>query len=518
MQPIPSKWCYLLAPAAGALAPFALAPYELWPLGIISLALLLACLQYRSAKASFVIGWLYGLGLYGAGVFWVYHSIHVYGHAPAPLAAGLTAVFVAGLSLLFCASFGYCFSRLCSHSRVGNLLGFPALWVLFEWLRSWLLTGFPWLFAGYAHTDTTLAAWAPVVGVYGVSFWVALSASALYLLVEQLRLYGVNFRCTTYSVTLLLPWLIALPLSPVAWTQPQGDAIRVTLIQPDISQSVKWLPEQRSKTLNQLYQQTATSLDSDLIIWPENAVPLLHHRAQPFFDDIKSLIGSTESTVISGVPFWQRNEAGIESYHNSITVIAPETNTDSPDNLYHKQKLVPFGEYVPLQQLLRGLIEFFNLPMSDFRRGPADQAPLQVSAGDQTLKIAPYICYEIVYPDFVRAMAKQSDVLLTISDDSWFGESAGPLQHLQMARMRALENGKYLLRDTNTGVTAIIDHHGKIVSRADAFRKEALTGEVWAVSGQTPFSRFGSWPVMLLCAVLVAWSVIANAHHRRGKR
>ena len=161
MQQLSSKWCYLLAPAAGALAPFALAPYDIWPLGIVSLLLLLTCLQQATPKRGFLIGWLYGIGLYGAGVSWVYHSIHDYGNAAPPLAGGLTLLFVAGLSLLFTASFGYAFARLLRSSCWGNLLGFPALWVLFEWLRSWLLTGFPWLLSGYAHTDTVLVSWAP---------------------------------------------------------------------------------------------------------------------------------------------------------------------------------------------------------------------------------------------------------------------------------------------------------------------------------------------------------------------
>jgi len=188
-------WCYLLAPVAGLLAPFALAPYNIWPLSIISLALLLLSLQQATPKQGLALGWLYGLGLYGAGVSWVYHSIHDYGHASPPLAISLTLLFVAGLALVFTASFGYLFARFFSGNRWGNLFGFPALWVLFEWSRSWFLTGFPWLFSGYAHTDTALASFAPVFGIYGVSFIVALSASTLYLLIIELRTNGASAFC-----------------------------------------------------------------------------------------------------------------------------------------------------------------------------------------------------------------------------------------------------------------------------------------------------------------------------------
>lgn len=492
-----SKWCYLLAPVAGLLAPFALTPYSFWPLGIASLLLLLICLQQASPKRGLLLGWLYGLGLYGAGVSWVYHSIHVYGHAPVMLAATLTFLFVATLSLAFTASFGYAFVRLFKHSQWGNLLGFPALWVLFEWSRSWFLTGFPWLFSGYAHTDTVLAQWAPVLGIYGVSFVVALSASSVYLLIAQLRDNAINRYCALYTGLLAAPWLMALLLTQISWTQPQGEAITVSLVQPNISQDLKWQPAQRNKTLNQLHQQTQLNLTSDLIIWPENAVPMLHHQAKPFLNDISELVKPSGTTVITGLPYWQLNEDKTETYHNSITALG------AGSGIYHKQKLVPFGEYVPLQQVLRGMIEFFNLPMSDFRRGPSEQAPLIANIDGKPLKIAPYICYEIVYPDFVRNLAQQSNLLLTISDDSWFGESAGPLQHLQMARMRAIENGQYLIRSTNTGVTAIIDYRGGVIARAKSFTKENLTGEVWAVSGQTLYTRLGSWPILVLCGVLL---------------
>lgn len=498
MQPFPAKWCYLLAPAAGAFAPFALAPYGWWPLGIISLLLLLACLQQARPKRGLLLGWLYGLGLYGAGVSWVYHSIHDYGYAAPPLAGGLTLLFVAGLALLFTASFGYTFARLFRGKCWGALLGFPALWVLFEWLRSWLLTGFPWLLSGYAHTDTALAYWAPVLGTYGISFIVALSASSLYLMLSQFRGQQLDRYFALYASLFMLPWLGALLLSQVSWTQPQGQPISVTLLQPNITQDVKWKPEQRNKTLNQLYMQTRLSLDSDLVIWPENAVPLLQDQAKPFLDEMDALTRQSGTTLITGIPWRLRDDNGDEILHNSITALG------TGNGVYHKQKLVPFGEYVPLQSLLRGLINFFNLPMSTFRTGPAEQSPLIAQAHGEELTVSPFICYEIVYPDFVRDLAKHSDLLLTISDDSWFGTSAGPLQHLQMARMRALENGRYLMRGTNTGVTAIIDHHGQITARAKSFMKENLSGDVWTVSGRTPFSHTGSWPVLLLCATLVA--------------
>lgn len=488
----------ILALAAGALAPLSLAPFDLWPLAIISLLLLLWVLDTATNKQAAWYGWLYGLGFYGVGASWVYHSIHEYGYAPVPLALFLTALFVAGLALLLSTSFAWLYVKFIARRPFGLLLGFPALWVLFEWLRSWLLTGFPWLYLGYGHTDTWLAGWAPVIGVYGISLIVTLSTSLLFHCLKKTK---SQRPLTGWAPLLLLalPWLAALPLKTIDWTQAEGDSLRVTLLQPNISQHLKWRPEQRPKTLELLRQETGQHLDSDLVIWPENAVPLFVHQAEYYLNSLNRMGEQSNTAFISGIPYWQpKTSTSPRLLHNSIVAFGHDA-----DGLYHKQKLVPFGEYVPLQSLLRGVIQFFDLPMSDFGPGPKNQQPLTLKRNGQKVVITPYICYEIVYPDFVRATAQQSNLLLTISDDSWFGTSIGPYQHLQMARMRALENSRYLVRGTNTGITAIVDHSGKVVRQAEQFQQTSLTGEVELMAGLTPFARWGSVPVLLLCGVLV---------------
>jgi apolipoprotein N-acyltransferase len=192
-----------------------------------------------------------------------------------------------------------------------------------------------------------------------------------------------------------------------------------------------------------------------------------------------------EATLVTGI--FGRTGDGL---HNSITSLG------NGSGIYHKQKLVPFGEYVPLRGLMSSVLQIFDLPMSSLEKGPSGQALL--TAGDYVL--APFICYEVVYPDFVRRQARTADILVTISNDTWFGASWGPLQHLQMAAMRALENGRYMVRATNNGVSAIIDEKGNIITRTEQFRAEVLLGEVQVFTGRTPFSRWGSWPVIILCA------------------
>lgn len=496
----------VLALLAGALVTFSLAPFNIWPAGIVSLILLIACLQQATPKQAFIIGWAYGFGLFGTGVSWVYVSIHEFGLASVPLAGSLTLLFIVGLAVLFSATFGYVYARFFSYKPFGVLPAFPALWVLFEWLRSWLLTGFPWLYLGYAHTDTWLANLAPITGVYGLSLISSLTAAAIYLLLKEI--HNRTFKKVwLYTALILLPWVAGYALKNFSWVHVNDAALNVTLIQPNISQSIKWQPEQRNETLRLMYEETKKHLDSDLIIWPENGIPLFHHQATGYLQAIEAMAAVSETTILSGIPYWEENDSNPEGViHNSIVV----TGQTPEESLYHKQKLVPFGEYVPLEDQLRGLITFFDLPMSNFRPGSASQTALNLSIKGETVRVAPYICYEIVYPDFVRELGADADFFLTISDDSWFGHSIGPKQHMQMARMRALENGRYLIRGTNTGITAIVNHHGKITTEASSFEQTSLTGQIKTTSGQTPFMRWGSLWILLTCAALLGITLISG--------
>ncbi len=480
--------------AAGAIAPLSLAPFDFWPAAPLSLLLLLYLLKNCSAKQAFWLGWLFGLGFYGFGSSWVYNSIHEYGYAPVPLAVLLTFLFVAGLSFLLSATMAYCYVKYLARFHWGTLIGFPALWVLFEWLRSWLLTGFPWLYLGYAHVDTWLAEWAPLIGVYGLSLIVVLQSTLVFhLLTRKRNIYAILF-------VLIFPWLLAYPLSMISWSHNVSKPLTVTLIQPNISQHVKWLPQQKPKTLRLLKEQTQQHLSSDLIVWPENAIPLFLHQAKNYLHGMELMARNSQTSIISGIPFWQEDAGQTTVLHNSIVAFGNGTQ-----DLYHKQKLVPFGEYVPWQQLLRGVIQFFDLPMSDFMPGPSNQSSLALESQFGSYRIAPYICYEIVYPDFVRKLSRDSQLMLTISDDSWFGRSIGPHQHLQMARMRARENSRYLIRGTNTGLTAVINHRGEIQSRSGQFEQTNLTDTVQLRSGLTPFTRWGSLPILLLCILLLVF-------------
>ncbi len=477
----------ILALIAGALVTLSLAPFDIWPLGILSCALLAWLLTDLSPRQAALRGWCYGFGLFSSGASWVYVSIHVYGYLPIPLAILTTAIFTAGLGL-FCSLTFYLYARWVRPLSGGQWLGFAAMFVLGEWWRSWFLTGFPWLYLGYSHLESPLAGWAPVSGIFGLSFIIALSGAVLTqcLLTKKLQL-----KPSLLAISL---WLTGVALTQVDWVQPADHKpVSVAMVQANIPQSIKWQREQLLPTLN-LYRNMSEPLwqQHDIVIWPEAAVPTYYQNAEDFLDGISKRAKASHSTLITGIPYFEQKNNTVQRY-NSIMGFGEGGGS------YFKQRLVPFGEYVPLENLLGGLLRFFELPLSNFSSGSNQQKG--ISAGN--LLLAPFICYEVVYPELVADWLPEADLLITISNDAWFGASIGPLQHLQMAQMRALESGRYMLRSTGTGISAIINQRGEIVSRGAQFSREVITGEAKIYRGTTPFSLTGSTPTLLLCASLI---------------
>mgnify|MGYP002628186631 FL=1 len=485
----------LLVPIiSGALFVPGLAPMSAWPSTLLSIAALLYLMHRKSQQSAFFIGWLYGVGLFGAGVSWVYVSIQVHGQAPPLLAGTLTALFCLGLATL--TGLQMALYRRCSRGRkTPSSLLFAAIWVLFEWLRSWLFTGFPWLYAGYIALDTPAAGWAPVVGVYGLSFLIAGLSAAIGSLAlnnaSTLRKKGAEASIWVIII------LTGMPLSAVSWTQDRSAPLTVAIYQPNIPLEKKW-DRRYFRAIQQQYTDNSRPYfkNTDLVLWPESALPTYSDRIEDYLGLISTEATETGTTLITGIP--TRDAQG---GYNSIVALGLGAGE------YRKQKLVPFGEYVPFEENLRGLIQFFDLPMSNFIPGP--NVPPILSAGP--LKVASFICYEIVYPDFVWQGARDAALLVTVSNDSWFGHSIGPLQHLQMARFRALETGRPLLRGTNNGVSAIIDHKGDLLVATPQFEEVVITGEVQPKTGLTPLMWLGSTPILAFFGLLI----VAAAYRRQ---
>ena len=487
----------LLAVAAGAITPLFLAPFDLWPLALLSLALFYLGLRELSPRQALGRGWCFGFGLFGAGINWIYVSIHTYGGASPLLAGLLMLAFVAAIAWFFALP-AWLWARWLRRNEapLADALAFAALWVAQEAFRGWFLTGFPWLYAGYSQLDGPLAGLAPVGGLWLVSFTLALTAA---LLCNLHRLRQRKSFLAAGIILLVGPWAAGLLLKGHAWTQPLGAPLSVAAVQGNIEQSMKWDPQKLDDQLKLYRDKTFTSRPVDLIVWPETAVPVLVESAQGYLSMMGRFASDRQSALITGVPIRQVVDQQ-KRFYNGITVVG------NGEGIYLKQKLVPFGEYVPLQDMLRGLIAFFDLPMSDFARGPADQPMLEAKG----YKIAPFICYEVVYPEFAAGMAARSDLLLTISNDTWFGTSAGPLQHLQMAQMRALEAGRWMIRATNNGVTGLIDPFGKLSVQIPQFEEGILYGDVVPMGGLTPYLHWRSWPLIVLCLGLFGWALVAG--------
>lgn len=498
----------LAAAVAGGMQTLALAPFNQWWCGILSLALFAGLLRglngrRRPVAGGLWLGFCYGLGLFVSGSSWVYVSITDFGGAPAPLGAFLTGLFAIFMALQFMLPFA-----VIGRFRAppwSFALAFAALWLLGELLRTWLFSGFPWLFAGYAHTRTWLAGWAPLLGVYGIGAILAFTAAVIALLARgeiALRWRAgaaprQRFANLALIVVAVIFWPAGALLAKVAWTWPSPDSkpLVVGMVQANIPQEKKWLPSFRGETIRRFQRGTAALRRQgvDVVIWPEAALPLRYNRVPDFMQSLQREAERSKIDLISGVLVDEPGQRG--GAYNAAAVFGRHPQ------LYYKRQLVPFGEYVPLEDWIRGTIEFFDLPTAVIRPGPAAQPPLRAGGASW----APLICYEIVYPSLVAASAADAQLLLTISNDAWFGKSIGPLQHMQMAQMRALETRRYLVRATNTGVTAIVDPNGAITAQLPQFELAELRGSVQPRTGATPFMRFGAWgPLALALAMLLA--------------
>lgn len=485
----------LCALVAGVLFPLAFAPVHWFPLSILALALLFGVWRGMTSRRAAWRGWLFGVGQFGVGVSWVYVAIHDFGYASVALAGFMTALCVALLAL-FPALLGYVMTRLPPLSgTVQALLVFPAGWTLFEWLRGWVLTGFPWLHAGYSQIDAPLAGLAPIVGVYGVSWAVAFSAGVLLILVQTTR------RVRYFSAAAVLAlWLLALLAGRAVWTQAEGTPLRAALVQGNIPQDIKWQPEQVQRTLNLYLELTRQHWDSDLVVWPEAALPVFYDQiADNYLALLQDEARANHTDMLIGISVRER---GSRHYYNSMLSLGSSTG------FYHKRHLVPFGDYVPLEAWLRGLIRFFDLPMSGYSPGPAQQPLLEVASH----KVGVSICYEDVFGEEVIQSLPQAALLVNGTNNAWYGDSFAPHQALQMSRMRALESGRYMLRATTNGISAVIDARGKVVAQAEQFQTEVVAATFQPLTGATPYVRWGNYPVVIALLLVLVWTAL------RGRR
>jgi len=483
---IPHWLACLYALMAGGVIPLSFAPFNLWFVSILSLTTLALLLNQQTLKTVLWRSWFFGVGMFATGISWIYVSIHGFGGAPAPLAAMLVSIFVFFMAAMFATPF-YIFGRWFSRHNLALLIAFPAIWLLSEWLRTWLFTGFPWLFIGYAHLHTWLSGWAPLTGVMGISLICAITAGVI---AQTILTPHTSRRLIIASTMTILLWGAGFGLKHIEWTEASTEPVSIAMVQPNIAQEDKWQENFQAPTLDLLRAQTEPLWDHNIIIWPEAAIPLMYSEALPFLNEINRKASDHHAGLITGIIF---DDQAKDRYYNSVATFG------NAIGIYHKRRLVPFGEYVPFGEWLRGLMGFFDLPTSIINLGPQDQHGLKID----NMLISPSVCYEIAFPDLVAKSAVDSQLLMSVSNLGWFGDSLGRHQFMEMSQMRALETQHYFAYSTNNGPSAIFDRKGDIQVKTKAFERAILSSEVYATNGSTPFMRWGSLPVVVISFVLL---------------
>jgi apolipoprotein N-acyltransferase len=482
----------LLPLAAGAACVAGFAPFYAWLIPIAAIGILFHVWTHSGTPLQAALsGYAFGLGYFLAGVSWVYVSLHDYGAMPAPLAGLATFAFCAYLALFFAAA-GWLARRLAA--TPGRRLALAAASVvLFEWLRGWLFTGFPWLTLGTSQAPgSPLAGLAPVLGAYGVSLAVVATAAMLVAIARR----EARSRARAFlAIGIVALFAVGAAGRSVEWTEPAGEALEFALLQGNVAQELKWQEDLRPAIL-EAHRRMILSAPARIVVTPETALPaLLDQLPADYLADLRAGARSQGKEILLGTV--ERNPRGGEvDYYNSVVSLTGEGSAS-----YRKRHLVPFGEYIPPG--FAWILAVLHIPMSDFARGPDRQRALY--AAGVPLGIA--ICYEDIFGEEVIDALPEAQVLVNVSNDAWFGRSFAAEQHLQASQMRAIETGRWMVRSTNTGATAAIDPTGRVVSRLPVFTSGTLVQKVQPMKGLTPYARWGNWAAVTLAAALalLAW-------------
>ncbi len=497
---------FFLAALSGGLLSLSFPVFDLWPLAWFFLVPLLLCIRGKGGKGAFLLGTFAGVIAYLGILYWIVVAVHRYGNIPLPLAIPVLLLLVLYLSLYWGA-----FSYLCLYfkERAGwiSILAFPALWVGLEYLRSFLLTGFPWALLGYSqYLNTPLVQIADVTGVYGISFLIILINTILFLWCINWR----DGRRMPLKGTIVAMVLVALSLAYGAWKihlpLTNGKPFMIGVIQGNIAQDVKWDRGFQWETL-EIYQKLTFGLKDaspQLIVWPETAIPSYFPSGTELDGEVGAIPKRLKTHLLFGSLSCRQGEEGIEVY-NSTFLLSP---TSQILGRYDKIHLVPFGEYIPLSQFF----PFFNALVGIGNISPGKEAVIfHLPEGT----FGTLICFEVIFPELCREFVrKEADFMVTVTNDAWFGRTSASYQHLALATFRSIENRLWLVRAANSGISAFIDPWGRIHKASGLFTREVLTEEISIKRGKMTFyTKYGD--LFAIICFLLGMGLIGHALIRR---
>jgi apolipoprotein N-acyltransferase len=495
--PAQALWRLVAAFAAGACLNLAFAPFGWWPLAVLAPAGLFALIRGLPSRRAGWSGAAFGAGLFSFGTYWLYTCLHVFGLVPIWLTIALQAALVALMSAYY-AALCYLANRFwLKPGATRAWLVLPVLWVLLEWLRGWALSGFPWLSLGYAMIDSPLKGWAPLLGVYGVTWAAATIAVALNVLLMPAVPVARRFIALGASIALLV---IPALLSQFEWTRTAGPPLAVAAVQGAVPQGQKWQASSLESTMIRYSGLTADAWGARLIVWPEAALPVLANDIPDYLRRLRVQGQMHGADFAIGLVDYQPET---KQFRNGLLVVS------DAGGWYYKRHLVPFGEYFPVPKFVRSWMRLMSLPYDDITPGGEHQPTL--SAAGQKLGLT--ICYEDAFGSQQLQSLREATLLINATNNAWYGDSTAPHQHLQIARMRALEAGRYLVRAANDGITAAIGPHGEIIARLPQFQQGVLRAEIRPMTGLTPYARVGNYPVVIGAGVLLG---LAVWRRRRG--
>lgn len=472
----------------GGLTILSFAPFLLWWLAFFTLAGLFYLLSFARPMAAAKIGFVFGLGLYLFGVSWVYISLSTYGGMPLWMGSIAVLGFASILSC-FTAMVGWLAAWLAPQGSLKRCFALAILWPLFEWQKSWVLTGFPWLDIGYTQIPTWLSAWAPIGGVYLVSFSVVVFSLCLSLLGRRFRLASMVLLALVASSYLL---------NAYQWVEDSGEPLSIGVVQGNIPIEKKWPAQYRQGVIQHyrtLSQRLANKGKLDLIVLPETALPLYFQQTdQAFWQNF----APDNTAVLAGV----LDNVYSEQVDQSVVYNAAVLACDGQAQVYRKRHLVPFGEYMPLRFVFGWVLDYLQLPMSDMGAWQGEQE-LKCQNG---LNVGLSICYEDAFSGELQRHSGDAGILVNISEDAWFGDSLAPHQRQQMAQMRARELARPMVRSANSGPSTFIDHLGRIQKVTPQFESAMMSHAVQAKQGDTPFKRYGEW--FAYCCLLILMGLI----------